>query len=74
MGALGMTAPGTAHATTEAFLNQEIRNRGNGSSELEGRAARVAARDLGDERVSNGEMGPAGIPAFLLSLLNKIPR
>jgi hypothetical protein len=54
-----MTALGTAHATTEDFLNRESRNRGNGISEVEGKAARVAASELGDERVSNQEMEPA---------------
>src|SRR6266481_1683375 len=54
-----MTALGTAHATTEDSLNQESRNRGNGISEVEGKAARVAASELGDERVSNQEMEPA---------------
>ncbi len=37
------------------FFNQEIRNRGKGISEIEGKAARVAASESGDERVSNEE-------------------
>jgi len=52
-----MTALGTAHATKEDFLNQESRNRGNGISEVEGKAARVAANESGDEQVSNEETG-----------------
>jgi len=54
-----MTALGTAHATKEDFLNQESRNRGNRISEVEGKAARVAASELGDERASCS-------PAFLI--------
>ena len=37
------------------IFNQENRNRGNGISEIEGKAARVAASESGDERVSNQE-------------------
>ena len=38
------------------FLNKEARNRGNGISEIEGKAARLAASESGDEGVSNGEL------------------
>ena len=37
------------------FFNQESRKRGKGISEIEGKAARVAASESGDERVSNEE-------------------
>ena len=40
-------------------------NRGNGISEIEGKAARVAASESGDERVSNEEMDTE-FPAFVL--------
>ena len=46
----------TAHATTKDFLNQEARNQGNGIWEIEGKAARVAASESDDERVSNVEV------------------
>ena len=38
-------------------LNQEIRNRGNGISEIEGKAAMPAASKAGAERVSMERMG-----------------
>ena len=38
-------------------LNQEIRHRGNGISEIEGKAAMVAASKAGAERVSMERMG-----------------
>jgi hypothetical protein len=56
-------------------LNQENRNRGNGISEIEGKAARVAASERG-QRVSfnagmfsavHGFLGSRCFPLFLLS-------
>ena len=45
------------------FFNQESRKRGKRISEIEGKAARVAASESGNERVSNEE-----IPTFLIKL------
>jgi hypothetical protein len=42
---------------TTRFLNQEIRNPGNRISEMEGKAASVAAAESDYERVSIEEMG-----------------
>jgi hypothetical protein len=47
----------TKHTKAREILNQESRNRGNGISEIEGKAARVAASESGDERVSIEEQG-----------------
>ena len=47
-------------------MNQESRKRGKGISEIEGKAARVAASESGDERVSNEEN--SCVPAFLIKL------
>ena len=48
------------------FFDQESRKRGKGISEIEGKAARVAASESGDERVSNEEN--SCVPAFLMKL------
>ena len=51
---------------SEDFFNQESRNRGKGISEIEGKAARVAASESGDERVSNEEN--SCVPASVIKL------
>jgi len=49
-------------------VNQEIRNRGNGISEIEGKAARVAASERG-QRVSFKAGNFAAFHGFLASRL-----
>ncbi|PYK27595.1 MAG: hypothetical protein DME59_04265 [Verrucomicrobia bacterium] len=52
------------------LLNQENRSRGNGISDIKGKAAKVAASESGAERVSTEGDWHTGFPAFLLSLLD----
>jgi len=48
---------GSTRVTFRRQNEQNFQNRGNGISEIEGKAARVAASEVGAERVSIEETG-----------------